>query len=831
MHGILQRGTTRSTAMALVFGQLIALSAVPLWAQQSSKALAVFPEKITLVGNFDEVQLLVWPEQSPSESADDLTNCCTYQSSDPSVVQVSDRGRVRAVGNGQATILIQYAEARREVPVAVEGVTAQPQPGYFAFISPLLHRAGCNLGACHATQHGKGGFKLSVFGYAPDEDYQALVRDRFQRRVNFWEPDQSLLLLKPTAQIPHGGGKRFDSQSLEYQVLRAWIAAGVPRPQGTPPRVTQLDLFPSQKTTRPETTHQLRAVATYEDGRQRDVTAWCRFDSMDESRVRVDADGLVRIVGQGQAVVMARFEGQAAVALFVVPYRDEVDLSDWTSHNFIDELSVKKFKQLGITPSPLCDDATFLRRAFLDAIGTLPTVEQTKEFLADPDPEKRRKLVDRLLCLTGDPALDTFNDTYAAYWTLRWSDLLRNNSNDVGDQGMWAMYNWLRDQFRRNVPYNQWVRELITAKGSVYSSGPANYFLINRDPTSLTEATSQVFLGVRLECAKCHHHPFEKYGLDDYYGFAAFFSRVALKNSEDFGLFGAERDVMARLNGEVNHPKTGKPMPPTPLEGHPVDHPLDRRLPLAEWLTSPENRYFSRAVVNRYVAYLLGRGLVEPVDDLRSSNPASNPELLDALANDFVAHGFDLKHLLRTIMTSRVYQLSSEPTPENASDDRFYSHYYVKRMAAEPLLDAIDQVTGSPTKFPNLPLGTRAIELPDAEYPVYFLTTFAKPRRASVCECERSADPNLTQALHTLNGDTLARKIADPKGRLAQLLQAGQPPEEIIQTFYLAALCRYPSPEELTACREFLESASSPREGLEDILWALLNSKEFLCIH
>ncbi|GIW93464.1 MAG: surface protein [Pirellulaceae bacterium] len=815
------------------FGGIMLLAgglAVPVAAAGES-SWEVVPDRVELHGHFDQVQLVVWQRSAETGADENLTAACAFQSSDPGVVEVSSSGRLRARSNGQATIVVQHGEQKKEVPVVVEGVEGQPKPGYYEFISPLLNRAGCNLGACHATQHGKGGFKLSVFSYAPEEDYAAMVRDRSQRRVNFWEPDESLILLKPTTQIPHGGGKRFSRESLEYEVLRAWIAAGAPAPQGQPPRVVRLELYPAETTTRVDTLHQLRAVAVYDDGRQRDVTAWCRYDSMDESRLRVDPQGRVQVVGQGQAVVMARFEGQAAVAQFIVPYRQDVDLADWENHNFVDELAAKKFRQLGIVPSPLCDDATFLRRAFLDAIGTLPTVEETRKFLEDSDPDKRRKLIDRLLGMTGDPALDTYNDTYAAYWTLRWSDLIRNNSNDVGDQGMWALYNWLRDQFRRNVPYDQWVRELITAKGSVYSSGPANYFLINRDPPSLTEATSQIFLGVRLECAKCHHHPFEKYGQEDYYGFAAFFARVALKNTEDFGLFGRERDVMVRLTGEVTHPKTGKAMPPTPLEGKPTDHPLDRRLPLADWLTSPDNYYFSRAVVNRYVGYLLGRGLVEPVDDLRSSNPASNPELLDALAADFVSHGFDLKHLMRTIMTSRLYQLSSDPTADNAADERFYSHYYVKRLAAEPLLDAVDQVTGSPTKFPNLPLGTRAIELPDAEYPNYFLTTFAKPRRASVCECERSPDPNLAQALHTLNGDTLARKIADDKGRLAQLLQAGMPPEEIIQTFYLAALCRYPRAEELEACREYLAAAGSAREGLEDIVWALLNSKEFLCVH
>jgi hypothetical protein len=569
----------------------------------------------------------------------------------------------------------------------------------------------------------------------------------------------------------------------------------------------------------------------YADGRQRDVTAWAKFDSMDDGALRVTSDGLVTTQGRGQAAIMVRFEGQAEISLFTIPYPRSAQLSDWTNQNAIDELASAKFRQLGIEPSPLCDDATFVRRAFLDCIGSLPSLEETEAFLQDGDSEKRRKLIDRLLGLTGDPQQDIYIDRYAAYWTLKWADLIRNNSNDLGEQGMWALHNWLQQSFRTNMPFDQFVRELVTAKGSVYSNGPANYFLVNNDPTALTEATSQLFLGVRLECAKCHHHPFEKYSQEDYYQFAAFFARVGLKNSEEFGIFGRERVVVVKESGEVTHPRTRARMEPQPLDGDTMDHPLDRRLPLAQWLTSAENPFFARSVVNRYMAYLLGRGLVEPVDDMRSTNPPSNPELMDLLAREFIDSGYNARHLIRLIMNSRLYQLDSQPTPANAADSRFYSHYYVKRLAAEPLLDAVDRVTLSPTKHRNLPSGTLAIELPDAEYPNYFLTTFAKPRRASVCECERSADPNLAQALHTLNGDILTEKIADKNGRIAQLLKSEIPPEEAIRQIYLAALSRPPRPEELSACQQFIEQAPSPQEGFEDLLWALLNTKDFLFVH
>ena len=521
----------------------------------------------------------------------------------------------------------------------------------------------------------------------------------------------------------------------------------------------------------------------------------------------------------------------AAVSSVVVPYQREIQFSGWKTDHLIDRLAAKKLQDIGLEPSPPCDDATFIRRAFLDCIGSLPTSEMVKEFVASEDQGKREQLVDRLLGLTGDSSLDIFNDQYAAFWTLRWSDLIRNNSKDLGEQGMWALHNWIKDCFRTNKPYNEFVRELVTAQGSIYSHGPANYYRINKDSSSLTEATSQLFLGVRLECAKCHHHPFEKYGQEDYYSMAAFFSRVSTKNSETFGLFGRETIVTVRSTGEVSHPRTRQRMEPTPLGGSAIDHELDRRIPLADWLTADQNDFFAKSVVNRYMGYLLGSGLVMPVDDLRSTNPPSNEPLMDELSKDFVNHGYDLKHLIRTIMTSRLYGLSSNPTLQNQNDRKFYSHFQVKRLAAEPLLDALDHATGASTKYNSLPLGTRAIELPDAEYPNYFLTTFAKPRRVSVCECERSPDANLAQTLHTFNGDTVAKKVADKAARVTKLLEAETPHDELVTELYLNALCRMPSSEELTYSREIVDQAATPAEAYQDLLWALINSKQFLFVH
>ncbi len=535
-------------------------------------------------------------------------------------------------------------------------------------------------------------------------------------------------------------------------------------------------------------------------------------------------------MADGQGVALARFDEQAEIATFVVPYADSVDLAGWVDNNFIDRLAAAKFREIGISPSSLCDDATFLRRAYLDAIGTLPTPEQAAAFLDSKDADKRNQLIDALLGLTGDPARDVHNNAYAAFHALKWADLIRSNSAAIGEQGMWALHNWLTESFRDNKPFDRFVRELITAHGSTFSNGPANYFRIARNPQDLTEATSQLFLGVRLQCAKCHHHPYETLGQEDYYRFAAFFARVGNKTSQEFGIFGQETVIVVRSNGEVSHPRSGKIMKPAPLHGPSAADTRDRRQTLAAWLTAADNPYFARNIVNRYAGHLLGRGLVDPIDDLRATNPPSNVALMDALAADFVKSGYNVKHLLRTIMRSRLYQLDSEPAKGNASDSRFYSHYNVKRLAAEPLLDAVDAAAGVQTKFEKVPLGTRAIELPDARYNNYFLSTFGKPRREGVCECERVSEPNLAQALHTLNGDIVTAKITNAKGRIARLLAAKESHDEIVNELYLATLSRRPSAHEQAAWNQELTKSPGGKIFYEDLLWSLLNSKHFLFV-
>jgi hypothetical protein len=794
---------------------------------RSGTEFQVTPDQVFLEGNYARAQILVSAQDrsGAGERAADLTHQAIYQSSDTRIVTVAPRGQLLAAGNGETSVRVTASGVTHEVRVRVTGVVAAPHILFQEQVLPILGKAGCNAGACHASQYGKGGFKLSVFAFAPEQDYRAIVRDAVGRRVNFINPRQSLLLLKPTLSVPHEGGHRLDRDSVDYQILAAWLAAGAPAPPANPPTVTALTVTPSRRIGMPGFTQQLRVVARYRDGATRDVTAWAKFDSMDEGVLEVSRQGQVRAVGRGQGAALARFEGQAAIATIVVPFADRVELPGWVENNFIDRLAAVKFREIGLAPSPLCDDGTFLRRAYLDATGTLPTPQEAAAFLDSTDPAKRSRLIDSLL----GPGPHT--DAYAAYWTLKWSDLIRSNSTALGEQGMWALYNWMKGSFRENKPFDRFVRELITAQGSTFSNGPANYYRIASSPQELAEATAQLFLGVRLQCAKCHHHPYEALGQDDYYGFAAFFARVGAKGSQEFGLFGNERVILVHDQGEVANPRTGKVRPPTPLFGKPAAETADRRQALADWLTAPSNAGFARNVANRYVALLLGRGLVEPVDDLRATNPPSNAALLDALAEDFAKNGFDVKHLLRTIMSSRLYQLDSRPTPANAADDHFYSHYHVKRLPAEPLLDALDDATGVRTKFQKVPLGTRAIELPDATYNNYFLTTFGKPRREAVCECERISEPNLAQALHTLNSDILAAKIGSPQGRIGRLLAAKKPAEEIINDLYLAALCRRPTAEERTACRKLLGETSDAKAFYEDLLWSLVNSKHFLFVH
>lgn len=812
--------------------QVLSLTLSLLCLPVAAAEFAVHPGTVELNGKYSQTQLVVTQliAGQIDPASQDATAQASYTTSDAAIVSVDSDGLVQAQSNGTAEIQIAVGDWKSSVAVTVANVDENAKLDFDYSIRPILSKAGCNMGACHASQHGKGGFVLSVFGFDARKDYTSIVKDELQRRVDFINPANSLLLLKPTMKAPHGGGRRLREGTVMYDTLVDWLQSGAPAPVSEPNEVVSIEVYPRRRVAVVDSSQQLRVVARYADDSTRDVTPLARYDSLDEGMLDVSETGMITTNGRGQAGVMVRYEGKAEICMVTTPYSEAPDLTQWKSNNFIDEFAIAKFEELGIAPSPVCDDATFVRRAYLDAIGSLPLPEEVESFLSKEDPNKREKLIDQLLGLTGDPALDIYNDRYAAYWTLKWSDLIRNSTDNLGEQGMWALHNWIRESFRVNKGMDAFVKEIITAKGSLYMNGPANYYQINANPTSLTEATSQLFMGIRLECAKCHHHPFESFSQADYYGMAAFFSRVGTKNSEEFGLFGRERVVVVKPSGEARHPRTGKNMVPTVLHGEAMEHPLDRRIPLAQWLASPDNPWFAKSIVNRYLSYLLGRGLVEPVDDLRSTNPATNEEMFAALAQYLEENQYDVKQLVKVIMNSRLYQLSSQPTELNKTAGKFYAYYKVKRIAAEPLLDAINTATDTTTKFTNLPLGTRAIELPDTNYNNYFLKTFGKPRRVSVCECERTPDENLAQALHTLNGDTINAKIDQQDGRLSKLIAAEKSDDEIIAALFMATWSRDPTEEELAVCKGIVAEATDRKEGLGDVLWALINAKEFIYV-
>ena len=795
-------------------------------------ALQVSPEQIELSGLLDYFQIQVSVLED-KKIVRDLTHEASYKSLTPEVLEVNAEGLVRPLQTGKGQIQVTQGKEQRVIEVVVNSRKNGKNVSFVKDVVPVLNKGGCSLGGCHASQFGKGGFKLSLFGYAPEQDYPAIARDNRQRRVSILQPEQSLILQKASMGMAHGGGRRFAKDSYEYRILKEWIAEAVTEIDDKEPTVVGMELTPMSRRYKQGDIQQLRVVAEYSDGSKQDVTALAQYDSLIENIATVTPRGKVEIQGPGQTAVMVRFMGQAKISTVISPYKEKVYLAEFKPNNFIDEQIKQRYEELGLEPSPLCSDEVFIRRAFLDTIGTLPSPEKVKSFLESKDPNKRSYLIDELLGLTGDPERDVYVEAWSAYWGMKWGDLLRINRNKIGDGGMWAFSNWVRQSLRENKPVDKFVNEIITAQGSIYQNGPANYFKIATKPEDLAEATSQIFLGVRLQCAKCHHHPFEVYSQKDYYSLAAFFTRVSNKGSVEFGALGQDTIIKVKNSGSIRHPRTRKTMEPTPLMGEPIDTKTvrDFRRPLASWITSPENRLFSKNIVNRFWSYYMGTGFVEPIDDMRETNPASNPELLNALADHFVNSGYDLKELMRVIMNSRAYQLSSSPLPENVAKTRFYTHYNVKRLSAEVLLDALDDITGSQERFRGVPQGTRAIELPDPNYNSYFLDTLGRPKRVITCECERTSQPNLAQVLQVANGQLINTKLSAKAGRIETLIKAKAPDHDVFTEMYLVAFSRYPTKEELANCDQIVKAAPNKREGYQDVLWAISNSREFLFNH
>jgi len=796
-------------------------------------AVTVEPAELTLSHPRFGHRLLVTGFDKSGRTVD-LTPETVWSARDKTVADVKS-GRIVPRGNGQTVVRAVVAGKPLEVPVRVSGFRVDPPVSLRLELEPVLTKAGCNAGACHGAQYGKGGFKLSLFGADPDADHNVLARDALGRRVNVVEPAASLVLMKPNGQVSHEGGRRLPQGTRGYEALRHWIADGCPNEDERKiPQIVGLEVLPRERIfTRPDCRQTLLVIATLSDGSKRDLTTDARFDANTPSIVAVDREGLATTLDRGEGVVMVRYLSHAAVArLLVVPENPGFTWPKPPVHNFIDELVDAKLKKMRYVPSPLCSDEEFIRRACLDATGTLPKPEEVDAFLADPTPsrERRRKYIDDLLT----------RPEFASYWTLQWDDWLHNFGRYGTIKPMLILRNWVHASLRTNKPLDRFAAELITARGSAYRKGPANFYRLHQGPENLTEAVASIFLGVRLDCARCHQHPFEKWTQDDYYGIAAYFARVGKKYGNEYGpvrgIYGDDVEILVAPAGEVRQPRTGKIMAPTPLgAGQPADDAADRRRALARWLTDPANALFARNLVNRHWAHFLGRGLVEPVDDVRDTNPPTNSELLDALARDLISHGYDLRHLLRTIMNSRTYQLSSRAVAGNEADTTYYSHYYARRLRAEPLLDAICAVTGVAERFPGMPAGTRAIALPavmSSDVRNYFLDVFGRPQRTfDKCECARASQPNLAQVLHLMNGDWLHEKVSAPNGRLAALLKGGKSDQEIIRVFYRAAFGRQPTIVEQQTAVNLIRLAPTRKEGLEDVLWTLCNCKEFLFNH
>jgi len=744
-------------------------------------------------------------------------------------------------------------------PLAAGSTNAPVLWSFRNHVQPVLAKAGCSSGACHGAAAGQGGFKLSLRGYDDEGDWRAITRNALGRRIVPADPARSLFLLKPTTAVPHKGGKRFEVDSLEYKILSEWIAAGAPPPKPDDARIQRLDVWPEHATLSPGASQQLAVHAHFSDGQVLDVTRWVKYTDANAAVTTVDETGNVKVMGFGEGAITAWYLSRIAIALITVAYTNQVSGGVFAAspkRDFIDELALAKLRELNIPPAPRCTDAEFIRRAFLDTIGVLPTAQEARAFLAQPaEPAddarnqpgsaatnsaslpgrltKRDQLIDSLLQ----------RPEYVDYWSYKWSDLLLVNSERLRPPAMWSYYHWIRNNVAANTPWDRMVDQLVTARGSTLENGAANFYALHEDSPSLAETISQAFLGMSINCARCHNHPMEKWTNDEYFGFANLFARVRAKTGGGDG----EKIIFVASQGNINQPLTGRPQPPRALDGKPLplDEPGDRREALAQWLTSRDNPYFARSIANRIWANFYGVGLVEKVDDLRITNPASNEKLLRAAADYLAGQQFDLKSLMRAILQSETYQRSSKASPENAADHRFYSHYYPRRLMAEVLLDAYSQVTGVPTEFridlrnqnrglgDRYPLGLRALQLPDTKVFSYFLKTFGRPDREKTCECERSAEPSMTQVLHIANGDTLNLKLSAKDNALAKLLTNQVPNEKIIEEAYLTSLSRFPTAAEKEKLMKALGEAKDTerRAVLEDFYWAILSSKEFLLSH
>jgi hypothetical protein len=834
---------TAQTALASLLATLLCIAAF------ADDAITLLPARFTVTGPKAFQRLLAEAKQGDRLSGD-LTGHAAFASSNPRVAIVGRDGIVRPTGDGTAMITATVKGRAASASVTVRGFAAPPTWSFRNHVLPVLSRSACNSGACHGALAGKGGLKLSLRGFDADADHNVLTRQAHGRRVVAGSPLDSLMLLKPTMQIGHGGGERIKKGGLDYSVVSGWIKAGAPRPRPNDPKLSSLGVYPSTASLKPGDSQQIVVRADYSDGHSEDVTQWVKFGTSDSQVATVDDNGAVKIMGSGEAAITVWFSSKVAFARIVSPFQaadsfdrinkinkmgssdpNLVNLVNPVKKAFIDALIERKVGALNLPVSPRCTDSEFVRRAFLDVAGILPTVREVRAFLADSASDKRSRLIDSLLT----------RPEYVDAWTYKWSDLFLVNSKKLGGTALTAFYDYLHRAVEQNKPWDKLAREILTAQGSNLDNGAVNFWVLHKEPIDLTETTTQAFLGMSVQCARCHNHPMEKWTQNQYYRMANLLSRVRLKNDDRSG----EVLAVVASDGNINHPRLGAPLPPQPLDGPEMslDDSRDRRQILVDWLTAPDNPFFAKALVNRVWKHLMGRGLVEAEDDLRLTNPPSNQELFDALAQDFIKSAFDVKGLIREIMLSDSYQRSAAPVGINARDDRYYSHYLVKRLPAEVLLDTYAQVTAVPTEFTGVAKGTRALQLRDSQVSTYFLTAFGRPQREQTCSCERQQETTVAQALHLANGDTLNHKLRAPGGVIDGLVRNRADDEETLEDLYLSALARFPTPAEkakllplLAASRpDILDSEAEwneiRRPALEDLYWAVLTDREFVFNH
>jgi hypothetical protein len=781
-----------------------------------------------LVSGRDASQQLVVTGDYDSGQKRDLSREATYTASPDGVVRVDASGYVSPIAEGDATIHVKAiasgdATADATINVTVTNIVQDLPVNFPNQIVPVFTKYGCNSGGCHGKSGGQNGFRLSLLGFEPTEDYEYLVKEGRGRRLFLSAPDRSLLLEKAVAKLPHGGGHRIAADSPAYRLLRRWIEQGVPYGNADDPTVTHIEVFPKERLMGRDASQQLVVVAHYSNGSSEDVTRTTQFDSNDTEMGEVSVTGLVTTAQlTGSVAVMARYQGHVGVFRATIPLGIKVENLP-VAVNFVDENVFAKLKDLGLPASRISDDATFLRRLTIDVAGRLPSIAESEAFLADTSSDKRIAAINRVLD-SGD---------HAEYFANKWSAILRNKRRQDSDKiATFAFYDWIRQGIYENKPYDQFVREILTASGTPGTNAPVAWYREVSDQAAQVEDTAQLFLGLRIQCARCHHHPFEKWSQQDYYGFSAFFSRVGKKKGY---IQGQDRIFHNPGTAQAQNPKTKENVPPTGLGSEPptLDPQDDPRVSLADWMADKDNPFFAYALVNRYWKHFFGRGLVDPEDDMRVTNPASNPQLLNALAQDFIASKFDLKHLIRTICTSSTYQLAAEPNDWNRDDKQNFSRYYPKRLNAEVLLDAINQVTGTTTGFGGAPSGTRAVELPDSGFTSYFLTVFGRPEASSACECERSSEANLAQSLHLLNSSEIQGKLTDGGGRAAKLAADKERDHQAkIRELYLLSFSREPLPDETAIAMAHIEKCGDDtKRAYEDIVWALINTKEFLFNH